>query len=205
MVIPMACLWISRNVLGLDDPLSDNVSANVIGLALANAARFVLTRQLVFGIREETPRRASAPRAETAGPALDTVTVRVHDVAHETAGTTYDGPGRDPRAAVALAGCGVTRGDDSRDLLMIIPNSPGGGYDQTGRAAVQVMEDEDITGGSFTVDNIVGAGGAGRDDRAGRQGRRRAHDDDGRARGRRLDVLLRQPVRPQRRHAASPS
>ena len=49
---------------------------------------------------------------------------------------------------------------------MIIPNSPGGGYDQTGRAAVQVMEDDDITGGSFTVDNIVGAGGAGGDDRA---------------------------------------
>ena len=62
---------------------------------------------------------------------------------------------------VALAGCGVTRGADSRDLLMIIPNSPGGGYDQTGRAAVQVMEDADITGGSFTVDNVVGAGGAG--------------------------------------------
>ena len=66
---------------------------------------------------------------------------------------------------VVLAGCGVTRGDDSRDLLMIIPNSPGGGYDQTGRAAVQVMEDEDITGGSFTVDNVIGAGGAGGDDR----------------------------------------
>lgn len=60
-----------------------------------------------------------------------------------------------------LAGCGVTRGGDTRDLLMIIPNSPGGGYDQTGRAAVQVMEDADITGGSFTVDNVVGAGGAG--------------------------------------------
>ena len=61
---------------------------------------------------------------------------------------------------VALSGCGVTRGDDSRDLLMMIPNSPGGGYDQTGRAAVQVMEDADITGGSFTVDNVIGAGGA---------------------------------------------
>jgi putative tricarboxylic transport membrane protein len=68
-------------------------------------------------------------------------------------------------AALALvtvsAGCGVTRGADTRDLLMIIPNSPGGGYDQTGRAAVQVMDEGDITGGSFTVDNIVGAGGAG--------------------------------------------
>ena len=39
--------------------------------------------------------------------------------------------------ATALAGCGVTRGDQSRDILMIIPNSPGGGYDQTGRAAVR--------------------------------------------------------------------
>lgn len=53
MLIPMACLWISRNGMGLDDPVSDNVSANVVGLALANAARFVLTRQLVFGIRDD--------------------------------------------------------------------------------------------------------------------------------------------------------
>ena len=55
--------------------------------------------------------------------------------------------------AAGLAGC-VTRGDDSRDMQMMIPNSPGGGYDQTGRAAVQVMEDADITGGSFKVENI---------------------------------------------------
>jgi putative tricarboxylic transport membrane protein len=63
--------------------------------------------------------------------------------------------------AATLAGCGVTRGESTRDLLMIIPNSPGGGYDQTGREAVKVMEAEEVTGGSFTVDNIVGAGGAG--------------------------------------------
>lgn len=62
--------------------------------------------------------------------------------------------------AAALGGCGVTSGDDSADILMIIPNSPGGGYDLTGRAAVQVMEDNDITGGDITVENIVGAGGA---------------------------------------------
>jgi putative tricarboxylic transport membrane protein len=43
---------------------------------------------------------------------------------------------------------------------MIIPNSPGGGYDLTGRDAVQVLADEDITGGDITVDNVVGAGGA---------------------------------------------
>ncbi len=63
-------------------------------------------------------------------------------------------------SVVSTAACGVTRGDDSRDILMIIPNSPGGGYDQTGRAAVDVMEEGDITGGSFTVDNVIGAGGA---------------------------------------------
>ncbi len=53
MAIPMACLWVSRNALGLDDPLSDNISANLIGLALGNAARFVLTRQYVFGIQSD--------------------------------------------------------------------------------------------------------------------------------------------------------
>ena len=50
MTIPITCLSISRQVLGLDDPLSDNIAANVIGLVLglANAARFVLFRTLVF-------------------------------------------------------------------------------------------------------------------------------------------------------------
>ncbi|WP_372734203.1 GtrA family protein [Nocardioides sp.] len=47
MLIPVTCLWVSRG-LGLDDPISDNISANVIGLALANAARFFLFREFVF-------------------------------------------------------------------------------------------------------------------------------------------------------------
>lgn len=58
MLIPLACLWTSRNVLGLDDPFSDNVSANVIGLLLANAARFALFHQFVFPharLHEEPP------------------------------------------------------------------------------------------------------------------------------------------------------
>jgi putative flippase GtrA len=48
MLIPIGCLWFSRNVLGLDDPFSDNISANVIGLFLAMVARFYLFRTLVF-------------------------------------------------------------------------------------------------------------------------------------------------------------
>lgn len=63
-------------------------------------------------------------------------------------------------AVLVLPGCGVTRGAESRDLEMWIPNSPGGGYDQTGRAAVSILEDEEITGGDFEVTNILGAGGS---------------------------------------------
>ena len=63
---------------------------------------------------------------------------------------------------IALGGCGVTRseGDEpgNRRLRMMIPNSPGGGYDQTGRAAVQVMEQEELTG-RFEISNVIGASG----------------------------------------------
>lgn len=53
MAIPVGCLWISRSMLGLDDPYSDNVSANIIGLALANLTRFVLSRQFIFSVPRE--------------------------------------------------------------------------------------------------------------------------------------------------------
>lgn len=63
-------------------------------------------------------------------------------------------------ALPSLAACGVTRGDDagSTRLRMMIPNSPGGGYDLTGRRAVGVMEDTEITK-RFEVFNVIGAGG----------------------------------------------
>ena len=61
-----------------------------------------------------------------------------------------------------LASCGVTRGDDSSDLLMIIPNSPGGGYDLTGRAAVRCWRTTTSPAATFTVENVIGAGGASR-------------------------------------------
>jgi tripartite-type tricarboxylate transporter receptor subunit TctC len=63
-------------------------------------------------------------------------------------------------AAALASGCGVTRGDQGDDLAMWIPNSPGGGYDQTGRAAVAVMEKDDIIDGTFEVTNIIGGGGS---------------------------------------------
>ena len=48
MLIPIGCLAISRDVLGHDDPFSDNLSANVIGLVLGLTARFALFRTFVF-------------------------------------------------------------------------------------------------------------------------------------------------------------
>ena len=64
--------------------------------------------------------------------------------------------------ALALTSCaGVTAGADdpsNRRLRMMIPNSPGGGYDLTGRAAVKVLEDDDLTG-RFEVTNVLGASG----------------------------------------------
>ena len=48
MLIPIACLWFSRNVLHQDDPYSDNIAANVLGLFLGMVARFYLFRTLVF-------------------------------------------------------------------------------------------------------------------------------------------------------------
>ena len=64
--------------------------------------------------------------------------------------------------AVALtAACGGTGGDSGGlySLRMMVPNSPGGGYDLTARTAVKIMEDEGITG-RVEVFNVIGDSGA---------------------------------------------
>jgi putative flippase GtrA len=48
MLIPLGCLAFSRYVLNLDDPVSDNIAANVIGLGLGTAARFWAIRRYIF-------------------------------------------------------------------------------------------------------------------------------------------------------------
>ncbi|GAA4712527.1 GtrA family protein [Nocardioides conyzicola] len=48
MLIPVACLAVSRYVLGLSGALADNISANVIGLGLSTVARFFAFRRYVF-------------------------------------------------------------------------------------------------------------------------------------------------------------
>ncbi|MEO5711487.1 MAG: GtrA family protein [Nocardioidaceae bacterium] len=48
MVIPLACLSFTRYVLGMTDPVADNVSANVIGLGLGTLARFWAIQRFIF-------------------------------------------------------------------------------------------------------------------------------------------------------------
>ena len=63
-------------------------------------------------------------------------------------------------ATLLLSACGVTRGEETglHRLRMMVPNSPGGGYDLTARTAVKIMEDNKITG-RVEVFNVIGAGG----------------------------------------------
>lgn len=78
MLIGLACLWFSHYVLGYTSLLADNISSNVVGLALGTAFRFWLYRTWVFH-----PERAGAATSATA------VTVAT---ATETPGTTTDQP-----------------------------------------------------------------------------------------------------------------
>ncbi|QTE31315.1 GtrA family protein [Pengzhenrongella sicca] len=66
LVIGVGCLAFSHYVLGLTSALADNVSANVVGLALGTAFRYVAYRRLVF---TGSGPAAEAPAAEV--PAAD--------------------------------------------------------------------------------------------------------------------------------------
>ena len=80
---------------------------------------------------------------------------------HGTVGWTYLALVLATLAALLVSACGVTRGGDTQGLhrlRMMVPNSPGGGYDLTARTAVKIMEDDNLTG-RVEVFNVIGAGG----------------------------------------------
>lgn len=56
LLIGLFCLWVSHYVLGYTSLLADNISANVVGLALGTAFRFLLYRFWVWG-HHRTPGR----------------------------------------------------------------------------------------------------------------------------------------------------
>ncbi|MBX3090978.1 MAG: GtrA family protein [Cryobacterium sp.] len=66
MFIGLACLWLSHYVLGYTSLLADNISSNVIGLAIGTAFRFWLYRTWVF----RPARNSSAPSRTTEGAVL---------------------------------------------------------------------------------------------------------------------------------------
>ena len=55
MIIAVSCLWISHYALGLDSPLADNISANVVGLVIGTLFRFWSYRKWVFLEHPELP------------------------------------------------------------------------------------------------------------------------------------------------------
>ena len=73
MLLPIACLTISREVLGLADPVSDNIAANVIGLVLGMTARFFAVPHL----------RLPPPAAAAGRGALGQSCGAVHRCVHE--------------------------------------------------------------------------------------------------------------------------
>lgn len=48
MAIALSCLAVSRFVLGFDSQFADNIAANVVGLVLGTAFRYVCYRYVVF-------------------------------------------------------------------------------------------------------------------------------------------------------------
>jgi putative flippase GtrA len=65
LLIGLFCLFISHYVLGFTSVLADNISSNVIGLALGTAFRFSLYRFWVFSPRRGEPKPALFPDVET--------------------------------------------------------------------------------------------------------------------------------------------
>ena len=80
-VIALATLWTSHYALGLTSPLADNISANVVGLALGTMFRFWAYRTYVFPEAEASPDDAAAPGSvpAAAGSAALAVTVAPSD------------------------------------------------------------------------------------------------------------------------------
>lgn len=64
LLISVGCLWLSHYALGLTSALADNISANVVGLALGTLFRFWSYRRWVF------PEDAEAAGEETLATTL---------------------------------------------------------------------------------------------------------------------------------------
>lgn len=74
MSIGLLCLWVSHYLLGFTSILADNISGNVIGLALGTAFRFTFYKLWVFAPHRSDSAPAVFPDAETAAGVADAET-----------------------------------------------------------------------------------------------------------------------------------
>jgi putative flippase GtrA len=66
--IPLLCVWVSHYLLGMQNPVADNISANIVGLAIGMLLRFALYRWWVFSPhRLERPGRTTTAERTTRG------------------------------------------------------------------------------------------------------------------------------------------
>lgn len=63
MAIGVACLYVSRNVIGAQSLLADNIAANGVGLALGTGFRLLMYRYWVYGDGRTGARRSDAVAA----------------------------------------------------------------------------------------------------------------------------------------------
>jgi putative flippase GtrA len=65
LVIAVACLHLSHDVLGFTSPLADNISGNIVGTGLGTLFRFWAYRRFVFNELLDEPAPTSLPRDHT--------------------------------------------------------------------------------------------------------------------------------------------
>ncbi|MGO4595412.1 GtrA family protein [Leifsonia sp. 2TAF2] len=75
MAIPLLCVWVSHYLLGYQSLLADNISNNVVGLALGTVFRFAFYRWWVFS-PERTAARAARRGAISPGAHVPARTTR---------------------------------------------------------------------------------------------------------------------------------
>ena len=65
LVLSAGCLYVSHYVLGMTSKLADNISANVVGLAIGNVFRYLMYKLLLY----KTPSRRVASSGKLSGSA----------------------------------------------------------------------------------------------------------------------------------------
>ena len=99
LLIGLGCLFVSHYLLGFTSVLADNISSNVIGLALGTAFRFSLYRLWVFSPRRGEPKPALFPEVDHPEAEAEAPTVS-RTPARRSARTTRPGTTAAPASAV---------------------------------------------------------------------------------------------------------